>query len=242
MRGSVASNRIPWIAVVLSFSLAAIVLNRWIVTELGLLSFGRDWHFHINYFDFGFTRRALVGTIAAATGANQLSDNAYVAATIIQHTAIIVLVGLLVFAGAREKSHPTALTIALLSPAMVIQSGYTNGSLDVFVLIVAALNCLHVRSLPVFCALVCAGLLVHELFLFLLPAQILCFALRIGQEIRATVLFSRTSILPITTATITLSVIHLYGAPNVSEEEFLERMAASMPAATGQRSDWSGYE
>ncbi|MEM9975292.1 MAG: hypothetical protein AAF771_14025 [Pseudomonadota bacterium] len=183
----------------------------------------------------------MVGTVLTATGANQISSNAYAAATIIQHAAILALVGLLIFGGARKNGHPTAMIIALLSPAMVIHSGYTNGSLGVFVLIVAALNCLHVRTLPVFCALVCAGLLIHELFLFLLPAQILCFALRKGEDIRLTTLFSRTFILPVTTATITLSFIHLYGAPDVSEEEFRTALTEAMPAAAEQIPGWSGF-
>ena len=38
------------------------VLNRWVFTDLGFLSYGRLWQLNISYTDFGFFRRGLMGT------------------------------------------------------------------------------------------------------------------------------------------------------------------------------------
>ena len=57
------------ITILFALSLAGslIFLNRWVVTDLGLHSFGRVWQYYVSYFDYGFVRRAFFGTILDVT-------------------------------------------------------------------------------------------------------------------------------------------------------------------------------
>ena len=60
-----------FLGVLVSFA----VLNRWIVTDLGIHSYGRIWQLYVSYSDFGFFRRGLIGTFLSDTGLNQLIEN-----------------------------------------------------------------------------------------------------------------------------------------------------------------------
>ena len=142
---------------------AFLILDRWIVTDLGLRSFGRIWAFYVNYPDFGFVRRGLVGTVLQATQLSDLFANAYHFAIAVQHAALVALVALTAAYFLRSKYDHGALfkAVVFLSPAFILQVAYTTGSLDIFVLIVAFLNIVMVRNVLWFSALIFVGPLIH---------------------------------------------------------------------------------
>ena len=124
-----------------------LVLNRWIVTDLGLLSYGRVWQLYISWSDFGFFRRGLVGTLFSETRINTIFENEYVFAFLVHHFAILTLSILLaVYCLQRGITNILFLIGLAFSPALIIQSGYNTGALDVFVLLVALINILFVLT------------------------------------------------------------------------------------------------
>jgi len=128
--------------------IAYLVLNRWLVTDLGLLSYGRVWQFYVSYADFGFIRRALMGTVLTESGINSLVKNEYHFALAIRHVAIAILAILIASFCIKKKIHdPLFLSSIAFSPALIIHSGYNTGTLDVFLIILAAANILFVRNI-----------------------------------------------------------------------------------------------
>lgn len=223
---------------------AVLILERWMVTDLGVRSFGRVWAFYVNYFDFGFVRRGLVGTVLQATPLPDLFSNAYHFALAVQHVALATLVALAAayFLRSKGEQRPLFKAVVFLSPAFILQAAYTTGSLDIFVLIIAFLNILVVRSRVLFCALLFVGPLVHELFVFTVPAQLTAYYLRhegeLAGDLRRTV---RLMLPPLAAITASLLAILLFGATELPREEFEATMARLIPDAVDKVDLWSGY-
>lgn len=235
-------SRTPYIVAIFVLSVLAsfVVLNRWLVTDIGMLSFGRVWHLYISYEDFGFVRRGLVGTLFSASGLNTLILNEYHFALLAQHVAILFFAALLFFYvySRRINDVPLVATIAL-SPALIIQSGYTTGSLDVFVLILVALNILHCRRLIPFCIILIAGIFVHELFVFTIPAQLVIYYVFLKQQGRNNL---RTPMIATAVSIVFASIaVATYGTTDLPKSVFERLMEAKIPLATGQHALWSGF-
>ncbi|MBW8812442.1 MAG: hypothetical protein JF588_03360 [Caulobacterales bacterium] len=232
--------------VLAAFALATalLVLDRWTVTGLDPLAYGRIWQLFVNYADFGFTRRALVGTLLQMTGASRLFANEYYFAIFAQHLAIVALVIVTTAYFIRTKAQHSLLfkAVVYLSPAFILQSAYTTGSLDVFVVTIVAANVLLVRRLWLFSALLVLGVLVHELFLFTVPAQLIALYVRRDLDIvgrRGEAL--RTLGPPVAAAAIAALLIKLFGACHLSREQYEATMAALIPHAAHKIDLWSGY-
>ena len=235
--------------VTLALALAALmaaflILDRWMVTDLGVRSFGRIWAFYINYADFGFVRRGLVGTILQGTALTSLFSNAYHFAIAVQHAAIVVLIALTAIYFLRLRHDPGLLfkAVVFLSPAFILQVAYTTGSLDIFVLILVFLNILMVRNVLLFSALLFVGPLVHELFLFTVPAQLTALLIRkdcdpladFGRAVRLLAL-------PIAAMAAAVVTVALFGAVDLPRAQYDATMARLIPHAVGQIDLWSGY-
>ena len=235
-------SRTPYIVAIFGLSVLAsfVVLNRWLVTDIGLLSFGRVWQFYISYEDFGFIRRALVGTLFSITGVNTLFPNEYHFALLVQHVAILGFAGL-IFSYIHKRGIedvPFVATIAL-SPALIIQSGYTTGSLDIFVLILAAVNILYCRRLIPFCIVLITGVLVHELFVFTIPAQLVACYIHLRQQGRGDLFVPMA--LAAASALSAVVVVAAFGVTDLDVLRFESVMEAKLPFAAGQHDLWSGY-
>ena len=119
-------GRPPQMAAIFAIAVLAsfVVLNRWALTDIGLLSFSRVWQFYVSYEDFGFVRRALVGTVFSVTGLNSILQNEYHFALLAQHVAIFALAMILLSYVVKRGINdlPFIATLAL-SPALIIQSG-----------------------------------------------------------------------------------------------------------------------
>lgn len=242
-RMSVSKGTNPKITTTVIFAaatiFAALILNRWAVSDLGLRSFGRVWQLYISYADFGFVRRGLVGTILSETGANSIFSNEYVFAHVIQFIAIAMVACLTaVFCVRNRLSNPLFLFGVAFSPAFITQSGYATGTLDVFVLLIALLNILYVRHFLVFSVLIVVGILTHELFLFTLPAQF--FALRLNHQ-SATPALHPAYLVPVVSAVAASMLVLVFGAVGMPEAEYQEVMREHLPNASGKHPLWSGY-
>jgi hypothetical protein len=221
-----------------------LILDRWTVTKLGPLSFGRVWQLYINYFDFGFVRRGLVGTIVHSTHLSSLFANEYYFAIFVQHVAIFALAALTAVYFLRSKTESGALfkAVVFLSPTFILQCSYTTGSLDVFVLSIVILNILFVRNVILFSVLLALGIFVHELFAFTIPAQLAAFYIRNDLD-----LFSRFAdtlkrlALPVAATAAAILVIVLFGQTHMPRGQYEAMMAAMIPHAVGKMDLWSGY-
>jgi hypothetical protein len=189
----------------------------------------------VSYGDFGFIRRGLVGTILSETGLNGLFSNEYVFALVVQIFGIAVLTALTAYYCITRNLTDRLFVFGIAcSPVFIVHSGYTTGSLDVFVLILALLNTLYIRNIFAFASIVFAGIFTHEMFLFLLPAQLL--ALHLSPETsRWHMLFAALS------AAIAMLLVFLFGRVSLPEPQYIEIMGTKMPNAQGQHSLWSGY-
>lgn len=230
--------------VIVPFALATvaalIVLNRWAVTDLGVASYGRVWQLQISYLDFGFIRRGLVGTLLGLSGLNAVFANEYHSALLVHHLGIVALVGLVASFCLVNRIHDLVVIVGVaLSPALIIQSAYTTGCLDLFVILLAALNILYVRNQLLFALVLVTGILTHELFLFTIPAQFLAFTIGKG-ALHGGWKISRLA-LPVAVALATLALILLWGKINIDRAAFESVMFRKMPHAAHQHPLWSGF-
>lgn len=217
-----------------------LVLNRWLVTDLGFLSYGRVWQLYISYGDFGFFRRGLIGTIFSETGINSIFANEYVFAIFVHHVAVAALVLLTVWYCIKEKlANPLFLIGIAFSPAFIIHSGYTTGALDIFVLLLALVNILYIRNALLFSMILVAGVVTHELFIFTLPAQFWAFYFCNTPETKETL--GPADYIPIGFAVLAICMVVFFGRINVPEPEFKEIMSKRIPNAFNMHSLWSGY-
>lgn len=235
-------GKLPQIAAIFIFSVLAsfFILNRWVLTDTGLLSFGRVWQFYISYEDFGFVKRALIGTVFSVTGVNSILQNEYYFALLVQHFAIFVFAAILFsyIIKRRINDIPFIATLAL-SPALIVQSGYTTGSLDIFILILVSINILFCRILPIFCAILAVGVLTHELFVFTIPAQLVAYYFHLRKQGDARLFVPAVSTMASTLVPIILIVG--YGASNLPKDTFDSIIESKIPLAAGQHRLWSGY-
>lgn len=231
-------------SVIIIFTMATIysffIINRWIFTDLGLLSYGRVWQLYASWSDFGFFRRGLVGTIFSETQLNKIFENEYVFATVAHHLLVLILAILLaVYCFQRSITNRIFLLGLVFSPALIIHSGYNTGTLDVFVLIVTVLNILFVRSTLLFCFLLAIGLLIHELFIFAVPAQLYAFYFLDFRKNPFSLTFLNT--MPVITVLLGVAVISFFGKIDFSEESYIEIMKQNIPNAFNQHVRWSGF-
>lgn len=238
-----SDNGLPLAAAMIFFAalcVAILVLNRWAFTDLGLLSYGRVWQLYISYADFGFLRRGLIGTLFSATGLSSLFANAYVFAFFVHNVAIVLLAFLIArFCIRQDLTDPLFIVGVAFSPALIIHSGYTTGSLDVFVLLLAVLNILYVRNSLLFGTILIAGILTHELFIFTLPAQF--WAFYFCDNANRNLAFTPWNLFPPILAALAIFAVTFFGQTEVPEFEFKEVMRTRIPDAFEMHPLWSGY-
>lgn len=150
----------------LAFAGSAAVMARGLVTPLGGFSFGRVWMYEISYRDFGFLKRSFVGTVIDLMGLDVLLPHVGVRAHVVHLAAIAAVLGVVALFALRRRPPLWAVAVLALSPAFVLQSAYTTGTLDVYLLLVMTVVVLA-RPRTWIAVLLCAiGVLVHELFVF----------------------------------------------------------------------------
>ncbi len=230
-------------SIILIFFLALcfsfLVLNRWVITEIGLLSYGRVWQLYISYTDFGFVRRGLIGTIFSLTGINSIFLNEYIFAFFIHHVAVALIALLIAYFCIKEKITNSLFLVGVAySPALIIHSSYTTGALDVFVLVFAIFNILFVRNIFLFSLFLVAGIFTHELFIFTIPAQLWVLYFVFWRKSKINRLSYYT---PIVVSSLAIFIIIYFGKTDIDELDFNNIMRMRIPHAFEVHSLWSGY-
>ncbi len=197
------------------YSLA--ILNRWIFTDLGFLSYGRLWQLNISYSDFGFFRRGLVGTLLTESRYNSLFSNEYISALFIHIISISIMASLIAYYCFSKNIKDFLFIIGIaLSPALIIHQGYNTGNLDIFILIISIINIFFVRNYIIFSLFLFIGILIHELFIFTLPAQF--FAFYLYNDSNKFKFLNAATIIPVITTISAIIVILFFGKLDISEE------------------------
>jgi hypothetical protein len=231
------------IALLASYVFFLLILNRWLVTDLGMRSFGRVWQFYVSYSDLGFVRRALLGSFLSYTKLNTLIKNEYVFAHVFSAVCAATAYAL-TYLIMRRGAYTRAFVIAVaFSPAFLLHFGYANGSLDLPVLVVALTAIVLIDNLVCLWILIVVGILVHEVFVFLIP---LILVLRWDAGgLAARDRWSRKNVLSLgsmaAVTILTYIILKLFGADHFDEKQFYQIMAQKMPTAAYQHGLWSGY-
>jgi hypothetical protein len=234
------SNLLLFLIFIFALLYSFAVLNRWVFTDLGFLSYGRLWQLNISYTDFGFFRRGLVGTLLTESRINSLFSNEYISALFIHIISIFIMTSLIAYYcfSKNIKDFLFVLGIAL-SPALIIHQGYNTGNLDIFILIISIINIFFVRNYIIFSLLLFIGILIHELFIFTLPAQF--FAFYICNDSNKFKILNVATIIPIITTLSAILIIFFFGKLDISEEDFKSLMQTKLPNAFMMHILWSGY-
>src|SRR5687768_6709432 len=104
--------------------LSLLIMNRWLVTDLGIYSFGRVWQYYVSYTDFGFIRRALIGTLLSVTTLNSLFTNEYVFSYVFYGATLVLLICLVAVFMYRhiDKFSMLSCLVVFLSPSFILQA------------------------------------------------------------------------------------------------------------------------
>ncbi|WP_089725664.1 hypothetical protein [Candidatus Thiosymbion oneisti] len=229
-----------------AFFISFIFLNRWAFTELGVQSFGRLWHYYISYFDFGFKKRALFGTLLTELGLNKITSNEYVFAYVIYALKIFLFTALILYFCLRAVPFDNLVgyAVVFLSPAFILQSGYITGTQDFQLLIIMAILILFVKRDVWLTILSCVGVLMHELFIFFLPAIFFLHTYRSEPQWQITQRKVAHAVLLSLPVIIVIASVLFFGKidtqeiPKASYEEVMEKR---LPNTAYKRSLWGGY-
>lgn len=216
------------------------ILNRWVVTRLGLKSFGRVWQYFVSWGELGFVRRGLVGTLLTATGANRLIADEYALSYVVYAASLVGLYALVFAITARAprlRGDRWLAMIVFWSPATFTHLAYSTGNLDLTLVFVFGVALFAWRGALGVSALTIAGILVHESFMFLVPLLLLVNWLRTEQGPART----RVLIVSGVSAVVALAVVVAYGRLRMGRSAFELLMAAHLPAAAFNHPLWSGY-
>jgi hypothetical protein len=155
----------------ISLLMSTLILFRGVITPMGLESFGRTWQFYVNYNDFGFVRRAFLGTFLHNLGLNNFFENTYYNSYMIHASSILILsVMLLHYSLTRRPfESPYLYVFVFLSPSLILHQGYLTGTLDTVLLILAFVSVFYVRRWSSFLVISIVGVLIHEIYLFIFP-------------------------------------------------------------------------
>ena len=237
-------NTTPLLLVsIASLLLTIIFVNRWVITDLGIFSFGRVWQYFVSWTDFGFARRELWGTILSVTGINRVFENPYHFAYVFYILKILVLVGGLLFFLLKKANKQSFWFYFSLffSPVLILQSGYLTGTQDLQLILIAMAITLYIENTITFTVGCVLGILTHELFIFLLPFLFLVHLFKTSEALLARELFKFRLVAPALITVFFILVTAFSGKVNVSELHYNNVMAKKIPAAVENHSLWSGY-
>jgi hypothetical protein len=224
-----------------SICLTFLILNRWIVTEIREKSFGRLWQYYVSWGDFGFFRRGFLGTILTETGLNSLFTNEYVFAYIF-YAIMLLAAYFIVYQPLKKLEYlPSGLTLSfaiLFSPALFAHFAYSTGSNDILLLLIFLLATFYANNIIVFSLLLIAGMLVHELFTFMLPSAIWFryFLSDKNEKIKLNEMIFASVV-----SIVTIGLLFFYGAASIPVTDFDSIMQHRIPNAAYQHPLWSGH-
>lgn len=219
-----------------------VLLNRWLVTDLGVSSFGRVWQYYVSYLDFGFFRRGLIGSLFTLSGLNRVISDVYVFAYLVYAVKVLAFATLILWFFLKNSVFDSwhGYAAVFFSPAFILQSGYLTGTQDLQLLILAAIAILFLKSWWALAVIGIAGVFMHEFFIFMFPAIGLLFCIKKnkGLGFQGEDFFGfGLSFLVVFSA---LMVAVFFGV-DVDRAQFESTLMARMGDAVGMHSLWSGY-
>lgn len=229
------------ISLTISSVLSLLVLNRWIVTPLETASFGRVWQYYVSWFDFGFHRRGLIGTVLSTLRLNRIIHNEYVFSYLLYGCLLAIsyiLIYKILIRQERLRDSGWVAAGILMSPATFIHFSYSTGNQDIVLFILLLITLFYTHSKYAMSFVLICGVLTHELFIFLLPG---IFILKIYDSEGMLSKMKTTLIVPLVASSLSVIGILLFGKLNVSITTYDGLMAQRIPLAAYQHPFWSGY-
>lgn len=220
------------------------VLNRWVVTPLGLKSYGRIWQNHVSYLDIGFARRSLWGTLLSITGLNRFPVNEYVNAIIIHGIGLFALAFCMAYFMIANTKKLTTLHafVVFLSPAFVLHLAYSTGTVDYVLALLLFVSCLYIRNFWALGIIAAIGALVHEAYLFFIPFLALNNFLLVGGGRFSGIRELISRVLPtISLPVFAIIAVKAFGSSVPAKTEFESFMRAKLDIAADQHPLWSGF-
>jgi hypothetical protein len=224
-----------------SAAISLAILNRWVVTPLGVKSFGRVWQYYGSWFDFGFHRRGLVGTVLTETGLNRLVLNEYLFAYMFYGLFLVAgyfLVIKFIISNKNLRANNVLSFCVLFSPATFLHFAYSTGCQDLILFVLLLVAVFFVQSALALSLVVVSGVLVHELFIFMLPG---IFILKFLGRTPPTGRLNRNFVVPAIAALVAVVAVTTVGRLAVDASTYEAVMAERMPSAAYQHGLWSGY-
>lgn len=214
-------------------------LHRWMVTDLGLLSFGRVWQYYITYTDFGFIRRGLIGTLLTVSGLNRVFANEYVFGFVF-HTFAGAIIWIALYALlTRTGNLSRAVTLAVCFAPSILHFSVSTGNLDTLIYLFLLMIILCKDCLIAVVAFTLAGILTHELMLFCVPFVATLYNSQFApRDPVKRVLFT---IAPVAVALMSVATLGYFNATPINMDFYNQVMAAKLPNAFGKHAYWSGY-
>ena len=198
--------------------LSLVVYARGYFTPIGVTSFGRIYGWYVNYFDFGFVHRALVGSIVALFVSGPITDNYAIPFAVYPFFLLAATLGG-VLAARRWLSDTSErtryLAVLLLSPAFVAHYAYSTGDFNVLLATILILSLLLVRHRFAPFLLLAVAMAIHEIF-FVAFAPCVCVAMYVAEGRK----FGRSIAYGVAAATLFLLFAH-FGTVEMSNDQIL---------------------
>lgn len=185
-------------------------------------------HYAVNYFDFGFVKRGLVGSFYYLLF-DELTQKSLL---IYQVSMLIVSLGMcFLFFKKIGYENSFLFLLFIISPATVMQFSSDLGRFDSLLLCFFLLSILCLKNRYAFCFFSCLGVLTHEIYIFLfLPASFLLF-LGQGKEIKGASKFFKEAISePLLYAILCfILMVLLFGKYEDGHSKFMLMLSQKMP-------------
>jgi hypothetical protein len=204
-------------------------------------SFGRLWQYYVSWFDFGFHRRGLVGTLLTESGLNTVFQNEYLFVYLIYGILIAtsyLLIAKAIISNQKLSSNTMLIFCVIFSPAIFFHFAYSSGNLDLILFIFFIIAIFFSNTTFLLSLVVASGVLVHELFVFFLPCIFILKYLVRGKQKSWP---DWELISPAIAALIAIFIVIFFGKINVSASTFEFLMSKRIPFAAHQHPLWSGY-
>ncbi|MDA9141050.1 hypothetical protein N9O22_03740 [Gammaproteobacteria bacterium] len=237
-------NGLTYCFVIVSFLLTSIFLFRGLFTPLGEESFGRIWHYFINWNDFGFLRRALFGTILEVTKITTFIRDPYFLAYfiyLILLIAVFILLSVIITRSKIADQGPLFLFGMIFSPGLLMQFGYTTGNLDVLLFLFLIIVFFFLTNTFIILILITISLLIHEMFISFIPFFIFFKYLSLQQiSVKNLTIFFKPTIVLILSTLICLAII-VFGTLEIPQIEFEALIQDQLGRASFKHPLWSGF-
>ena len=210
---------------------------------------GRGWHLFVNYFDYGFIKRGLIGTFFDLANFSNLIGNEYIlikASTFISALIMIMLAMLFLQRNDLIKNNKLLVALLLFSPATIHYFAW-DGNLDNYLLIIFMATFLYMRNIWLQAFFIFIGLLIHESFAFFIPV---IYFLNLVKHNGDFIKFLYVTA-PMTLSTIiTIFLVLEFGETSMNMNDYFVSMSTKMPQIYNEielrgalESDlwWSGY-